>query len=215
MMRAMKQVPFYGNHEDNHHCMLAVYRSIFDYFYNEKLSWAELEKLTGFKPKKAAWSLTTVSYFAKRGMDIRMIEPFDYARYHKIGEPYLDEFFSPVEKDWQLKHGNILEIRPLIPDFLKNVQYELKRPTLNDIDSMLDEDRLIFVTLDAQALNDEPGYTSHAVLIIGQNDKEYIIHDPGLPPKAHRHVAKKKIFEAMGSNKNTSEVTGFRLATTS
>ncbi len=207
----MKSVPFYANHKDNHHCMLAVYRSIFDYFYDERLDWLELEKLTGFKPGKAAWSLTIISYLAERGMDIRMIEPFDYARYYTIGEPYLDELFTPVEKDWQLKHGNILEIRPLIPDFLEKVKYELKRPSLEDIDSMLDEGRLVFVTVDSRILNDKPGYFSHAVLVIGNSRDQYIIHDPGLPPQPNRHVSKQKLYEAMGEEEKTSEVTGFRL----
>lgn len=191
--------------------MLAVYGSIFDYFYNEKLGWPELEKLTSFKPGKAAWSLTIISYLAERGMDIRMIEPFDYARYYNTGEPYLDEFFTLVEKNWQLKHGNILEIRPLIPDFLEKVKYELKRPTTEDIDSMLAEERLVFVTLDSRALNDKPGYFSHAVLIIGDNGDSYIIHDPGLPPQPNRRVSKQKLYAAMGGEKTTSEVTGFKL----
>jgi hypothetical protein len=207
----MKPIPFYANHEDNHHCMLAVYRSVFDYFYDEKISWAELEALTGYEPKKAAWSLTIISYLTKRGMNIRMIEPFDYVRYYAIGESYLEEFFPSAEKDWQLEHGNILEIRPLIPDFLERVKYELKKPTLEDIDSMLVEDRLVIVTLDSRVLNDKPGYFSHAVLVIKDAGDHYIIHDPGLPPQPSRHVSKQKLYAAMGGEKTTSEVTGFRL----
>jgi hypothetical protein len=207
----MKPIPFYANHEDNHHCMLAVYRSVFDYFYDEKISWAELEALTGYEPKKAAWSLTIISYLTKRGMNIRMIEPFDYVRYYAIGESYLEEFFPSAEKDWQLEHGNILEIRPLIPDFLERVKYELKKPTLEDIDSMLVEDRLVILTLDSRVLNDKPGYFSHAVLVIKDAGDHYIIHDPGLPPQPSRHVSKQKLYAAMGGEKTTSEVTGFRL----
>jgi hypothetical protein len=207
----MKPIPFYANHEDNHHCMLAVYRSVFDYFYDEKISWAELEALTGYEPKKAAWSLTIISYLTKRGMNIRMIEPFDYVRYYAIGESYLEELFPSAEKDWQLEHGNILEIRPLIPDFLERVKYELKKPTLEDIDSMLVEDRLVIVTLDSRVLNDKPGYFSHAVLVIKDAGDHYIIHDPGLPPQPSRHVSKQKLYAAMGGEKTTSEVTGFRL----
>jgi hypothetical protein len=191
--------------------MLAVYRSVFDYFYDEKISWAELEALTGYEPKKAAWSLTIISYLTKRGMNIRMIEPFDYVRYYAIGESYLEEFFPSAEKDWQLEHGNILEIRPLIPDFLERVKYELKKPTLEDIDSMLVEDRLVIVTLDSRVLNDKPGYFSHAVLVIKDAGDHYIIHDPGLPPQPSRHVSKQKLYAAMGGEKTTSEVTGFRL----
>ncbi len=207
----VKQVTFYPNHDDNLHCMLAVYQSIIDYFYDEKLSWEEIEDLTGFEHQKAAWSLTIVSHLAKRGMKIRMVEPFDYSRYFKIGAPYLDEVFSPVEKEWQLKNSNILEIRPLIPDFLATVKYNMKRPTLSDIDSMLDDNMLVFVTLNSQILNDKAGYSSHAVLVLEADSEEYIIHDPGLPPQAYRKISKQKLFEAMGGKKATSEVTGFKL----
>ncbi len=210
----MKQVTFYGNHEDNLHCMLAVYRSIFDYFYNERLDWAQLEELTGFNTDKAAWSLKVITYLARRGLDINMLEPFDYARYYDLGESYLNEFYSPVEKNWQLEHSNILEIKPLIPEFLENVQYTLKQPTLNDIDAMLDDDRLVFVTLNSRVLNDETGYFAHAVLIIDRDEGEYIVHDPGLPPLANRHIDRQKFLKAMGDTNTTSEVTGFRLPAT-
>jgi hypothetical protein len=191
--------------------MLAVYRSVLDYFYSEKLDWQELEKLTGFESGKAAWSVKILTYLARKGMDIKMIEPFDYKRYAEIGEPYLDELLSKEEKDWNLKHSNLLEIRPLIPQFLKSVKYNCRTATMQDIDDMLNEDRLVFVQLNSRVLNDKAGYFAHAVLIIDKEGDDYIFHDPGLPPKKYRRVKSQKLFDARGGEHSSNEVTGLKL----
>lgn len=206
----MKKVPFYPNHEDNKHCMLAVYRSIFEYLLDLKVDWAEMEVLTGYKPLKPAWSLQILTYLADKSVDIKMVEPFDYRRYEKEGESYLSTLFNSQELNWQLKNSNILEIRPMISKFLAKANIECRRPTINDIDDMLDEGRLVFVTLDAKSLNDKAGYESHAILIFDKEDDTYIFHDPGLPAKPNRRELKSKVYEAMGADLNTSEVTGFK-----
>jgi hypothetical protein len=76
---------------------------------------------------------------------------------------------------------------------------------------MLDEGRLVFITLNSQSLNDKNGYASHAVLIIDKTDDSYVFYDPGLPPAPNRKELKSKVFEAMGGASNTGEVTGFKL----
>lgn len=210
----MKDVPFYANHEDNMHCQSAVYRMLFDYFLHRKYSWEEVEKLAGFKDGKAPWTVTIWERLSKLGFDIQMIEPFDYARYTQEGEPYLSTLYSPEELDWQLKHTNILDIRPMIPSFIAAVRPICKSPTLEDIDTMLADDRLVMVQLNSRVLNDEPGYVAHAVLVIDKTGDEYILHDPGLEhQQAYRRVGAAKLYAAMGGDGNSVEVTGIKLKT--
>lgn len=206
----MKRVPFYDNHEDNLHCALAVYRMLFGHFMDRKTTWEEMEKMSGFKPGKAAWTVMMWERMSKQGFDIHVIEAFDYAKYLKEGETYLKTYFTKEQYDWQLKTSNILEIRPLISTFLEEVVVEQRHPTLADIDSLLADGRLVFMTLNAKALNDSEGLNEHAVLIIGKDGDEYIMHDPGLPPQPNRHVAAEKLWQAMGADKSTSEVTGVK-----
>ena len=206
----MKKVPFYANHDDNMHCSIAVYRMLFDYFLDRRISWAEMDKMAGFENGKAPWTVTIWERMARQGFDIRMIELFDYARYEREGDVYLRKYLPKEEYDWQVKHTNILDIQPMIASFLKHVHVESHRPTLDDIDDMLDDGRLVMLTLNSRALNDQEGYVSHAVLVTGQNDKEYIIHDPGLPGEPNRHVPKLKIWDAMGGEQTTSEATGVK-----
>lgn len=203
-------IPFYPNHPDNLHCMLAVYRSIYDALLGEKLDWVSLENLTGFEPNKAAWSVKILTHIAQF-LDIKMIEPFDYLRYSTEGEEYLATLFNPEELEWQLQHTNLLEISPLIPRFLEAVHPICRRGTTEDIDAMLDEGRLVFVILNSNSLNDRAGFVSHAVLILSKTADTYLFHDPGLPPRPYREEKKSKVYAAMGGELSTSEVTGFKV----
>lgn len=209
-IKTMRRVPFYSNHEDNFHCALAVYKMLFDHFMGRRVDWEELEKMSGFRPGKAAWTVTMWERMSKQGFDIHVIEPFDYLSYMEQGEAYLRRYYTTAaEYEWQTNHTNILEIHPHIAPFLKEVTLESRHATLKDIDDMLAEGRLVFMTLNANVLNGKKrGASSHCVLVIGKEGDEYIIHDPGLPPQPYRRVDAERLWDAMGREKNTSEVTG-------
>lgn len=192
------------------HCAVAVQRMLFDYFLDRKLSWEEMEKMAGFQPGKAAWTVTIWERMGRQGFDIKMIEPFDYSVYLQEGEAYLKEFFSPAQYKWQIDHSNILEIIPLIPSFLKEIKANCRKATLEDIDDFLEEDRLVFMTVNSKALNDKKGFSSHAILVIGKEGDDYIVHDPGLPPQPYRRVSAGLLWHAMGAEQSTSEVTGIK-----
>jgi uncharacterized protein YvpB len=60
-------------------------------------------------------------------------------------------------------------------------------------------------------LNDKPGYSSHFVLIVGCDDRNFIIHDPGLPPYESRLVPKEKFKKAWYySGKSYASLTAFK-----
>jgi len=197
--------------------MLAAYRSIIDYFLHRQASWEELEKLSGYTPGRAAWTVQALVAMLDMGFNIRMVEPFDYSRYMKEGESYLKTYFSDEELRWYYEHSNLRDIRSLIPAFLKTVEYECRTATLKDIDDMLDEKRLIFVTVNSRALNGKEGFASHALLVTDKQGGDYIAHDSGgetSPPQSDRKIPREKLWEAMGGEDNTAEVTGFKLGTT-
>lgn len=200
--------PFYENRQDDMSCMLAVYRSVIQRFTGKRLSWKELETLTGYRNGKAAWTLKALTELAHEGWDIKMFEPFDYAKYHEQGVPYLQEVFTKEEAEWQLKNSNIRDIRPLIPDFLRTVRHIKKQPTLDDIDAMVDEGRLVSLVLNSHVLNSKDGYLAHNVLVYAHDQNSYTFHDPGLPGKPSRTEPKESVLEAMG---NAAEATGFKL----
>jgi RluA family pseudouridine synthase len=209
----MKEVPFYGNNSANNHCALAIYRSLFEYFLGQKLSWKDIETFVDYKDGRAPWTLYPLTKMASLGLDIRMIEPFDYREYAKRGRAYLNEVFPKSKAEWMLANSDVLDIAPHIPEFLKTVYWENRRASLQDIDNMLTDGRLVFVTLNSRALNDQEGYVDHAILVIGREHGDYIVHDPGLPPQPNRHLSRHKLWGAMGGETHTAEVTGFKLKT--
>lgn len=207
----MRDIPFYPNHADDMHCEMSVYASVLDYFLHKKPSWSELEELVGYKPGKAAWTVGPLPKMAELGLDIRMIEPFDYTRYLDEGDSYLRTLYTSEQIEWYRKNSNIIEMKKLIPKFQKAINHERRRASLKDIDNMLAEGRLVFVTLNSRTLNDKDGFVSHAVLILDKKGDNYIAHDPGSPPRPSRKIPSDKLLKAMGGNKNTAEVTGFKL----
>lgn len=188
--------------------MPAVYGSIIAYFLHRKFSWPELEGLTGYKPGVAAWTVGILPRMDAMGFDIRMIEPFDYEQYQKDGEIYLEKVYEPEELAQYKKMSNILEMREQLPAFLEHVKHENRQATLEDIDQFLSEDRLVFVTVNGRTLNNKPGFYPHAILVIGREGDEYVVHDPGLPPIPYRHVKPEILQKAM---RDDAEVTGFKL----
>lgn len=212
-MQQTKEVPFYANRDDNMSCMVAVYRMVREYFDGRTYSWKEMDDLTGYTTGKAVWTLAPLTKLAAGSYDIRTIEPFDYRKYANQGEAYLKKAMPEQELTWQLAHSNILSIPKDIPAFLRTVRWENRRATTEDIDAMLTDGRLVFVTLNAKVLNGQHGYAPHAVLVIGREGGNYIVHDPGLPPQPSRRVPRELLYEAMGGDDNTAEVTGFKLKT--
>lgn len=207
----MKRVPFYANSENNMRCAVACYRMLFDYFLHKRFpDWQELDAMAGHTDSTAAWTVTMWERMSRQGFDIRMIEPFDYRRYMDEGDAYLHEYFTPEQYEWQHKHTNITDIAPMVPSFLKQVHPETRRPTLQDIDEMLDEDRLVVVMLNSRVLQGKPGYVSHAVLVIGREADAYIVHDPGLPAQPGSRIARETLWQAMGGENNATEVTGVK-----
>jgi len=204
-----RSVPFYPNHPDDNHCAVACYRMILEYFLDKKTNWLEADKFTGFKNHKAVWTMEALLKSVQLGLDIRMIDPFDYQKYYEIGDDYLKTIWSTEEMAWQKKHAQPIR-RELIPEFSEKIEREVRSPSLDDLDEMLDEGRLVFLTIDSGVLNNHR-YTSHAALAIGKTDKFYIIHDPGLPGRPNRRVSREKLWRAMGGKNNNAEMTGFRL----
>jgi 23S rRNA pseudouridine1911/1915/1917 synthase len=145
---------------------------------------------------------------ARQGFDIRMIDPFDYRHYAEEGTEYLEKLYGPEQATWLMEHTNIQDMREHIPDFLRHIKPEQRSASLRDIDAMLAEDRLVFVTVNAATLNDRKGVAPHALLVIQRKGEAYIVHDPGLPPRPYRTLTRHQLWEAMGGEGNTAEVEG-------
>ena len=208
-----KQVAFYPNHPDNMHCVLAIFRSLFDYFFNEKLSWKQIEKKMGFVKGKGAWTFPAETELAKRGMEVINIEPFDYKRFLKEGEDYLRKAYNQETANYYLHETNINTKRNEIPEFIRVVKHQTRKATVDDIDNFLIDGYLVGAEINSRILNKKPGFSLHYVLIKRLDDDQYVINDPGLPPLENRKVTRGEFMEALGREGTNGEVTAFRYPT--
>lgn len=209
----MRTIKFYPNHPDNMHCGQAVFRSLFYYFFNEDLSWEQIDKIAKNTPGKGAWTMAAEIELAKRGVEIVNIEPFDYGLFYQEGIEYLRSRFDTDTVEYYLERSNLFSVKVDIPEFLRLVHHETRRASIGDIDTMLKKGYLIGAEINARILNKQPGFSLHYVLIRAGNGETYIINDPGggsAPPIENRKVSKDDFMRALGADGANGEVTGFR-----
>jgi hypothetical protein len=63
-------------------------------------------------------------------------------------------------------------------------------PTFDTLTQFLDHEYVCLVQLNGYALDGEPGYGGHMVLVVGYTEAEIIIHNPRLPGSAYRHYSR-------------------------
>jgi 23S rRNA pseudouridine1911/1915/1917 synthase len=206
-----KNVPFYANDAGDRHGMLAVYRSVISYFLGKEPSWEELEALVGTQPTQPIWTFKALTHMiTDYHMSVKMVEPFNYKKFASEGTDYLYDLYDNEEQKLYLSNTNIREVKPLLTKFIAAVRPVCRRATLQDIDEMLSEGRLVYVAINGKTLNGEDGFSKHAILITDIDGSDYIAHDPGLPAQQNRRISRDDLWTAMGGDTNMSEVTGFK-----
>jgi hypothetical protein len=206
----VKKVKFYSNHPDNLHCVLAVFRSLFNYFFDEELSWKQIEKLMGYESGKGAWTFPAELELAKRGVEVMNIEPFDYEKFLEEGVVYLKANYNDETANYYITQTNIGMNLDKIPEFIKLVKHENRKATIKDVAGFLNDGYLVGAEIDASVLNKKSGLPLHFVLIKGTKDGKYIINDPGLPPMENRLITQEDLKEALGGDGTNGEVSAFR-----
>ncbi len=203
----MTTIPFYPNHPDNMHCSQAVFRSLFEYYFDQKLSWEEIDAITKTIPSRGSWTMAAYSELARRGLSIINIEPFEYDHFFSEGIHYLENRFSPQTVQYYLNSSNLLSIREDIPEFLKLVDHQSRKPTITDIDTFLEAGCLVGAEINSGILNQSEELSLHYVLVYAKNSTSYFINDPGFPPHEKREVNKQLFYSAFGTDRTNGEVT--------
>ena len=185
----MKDVAFFANTADDTHCLQAAFRMMLKYFLPEQdFSWKELDKMSHKEPGKGTWWFPMLLEIEKIGLRTKYIEKFDYKCFLEEGNSYVIEFYGSEAGSWYLQKSNLLDVKPLIGDFLANSQGQQRVAGLKDLDELLATGWLVGIDLNAKVLNGQPGFSSHMVLVFGKKSQNYVLHDPGLPPRPSRIV---------------------------
>lgn len=204
-----KQIPFYSN-IDNNHCVTAVFKSLFEYYCDEKYSWEQLDKLGRAVENKGTWTAPYHLQLAKNGVNVKIIEPFDYQALVKDGLEYLKTLGKAGE--YYINRSNWHEVLPLIDEFLEKVEHEKRKAHIEEIDQYLRTKHLVAIELNSRAINNIEGFVLHYVLVKSKENDDYVINDPGgvtVKGADNRRVDRKTLIKAIGGQYAQHEVAIF------
>jgi len=203
----MLKIPFYKNTKDGLHCFQACLKSILKfYFPKENYSFKYLDKVTAHKKGKGTWVSAALIFLAKKGFDIINIEIFDYKKFAKLGEKYLENLWTDEVFQEQKRFSNFKNEQKLAKKLVSKKKIELKtRPaTLQDIKLFFKKKYILLCTINPQVLKKQKGYYSHLVLITDIKKDFIVFHDPGPPPLKNKKVSTKLFMKAMNYPSNRS-----------
>ena len=195
----MKDVPFFANTDDDTHCVQASFRIMLKYFMPEcDFSYEQLDEMSQKQAGKGTWWPPLLLEIRKLNFSVKDIESFDYLAFYEQGESYAEKHFPPEVADYHLKQTNLMNIRPMIPEFINKIELETRAATINDVETLLRAGWLVGLGVNSRVLNNKPGYVGHVVVVFGFDAKtnHFWLHDPGLPPKPNRPISRQKLEES-------------------
>jgi len=189
MSKLVYNVPFYGNTDDNTHCFQASIKSVAKYFWPDReFTWEELETITGKEPGKWTWSLAGINWLKQQGLDVVTIDPFDFERFSVEGADYLRADYGEELAQAQTEHSDLPKEMKRASELIDSVNIEKRIPSISDIRNLLDSGYLVQAAVNSKILKGEDGYSGHSILVIGYDDENLILHNPGLPPVENQEV---------------------------
>lgn len=195
----MDEVPFFANTPDDTHCVQASFRIMLKYFMPERdFSYDQLDKMSQKQPGKGTWWPPLLLEIQKLGFLVKDIESFDYRAFYKHGQTYVKEHFGPEVADYHLRNTNLMDIRPMIPEYSSQIELETRPATMADVRALLKAGWLVGLAVNGRTLNNNPGYVGHVVVIyeMDQTGQTFWLHDPGLPAQAGRKIDRKTLEKA-------------------
>lgn len=183
-------VPFVSNTPDDTHCLQAAYMIIAKHFdSNFNIPMNKWSQLTGYEKNLGTWANAGLVWFKNNGYDVKHYENFNFEEFIKRPSEYMIELNGKAAGEWGYNHTNVPNEIIRIEQLLSTDIIESREPTLDDILYAVSNGYLARVTINSNSLNKRPGYSGHAIVIFGYDDKNLYIHDPGLPAIPNRQVS--------------------------
>ena len=208
------KVPFYSNTSDNTHCYQASIKSVLKYFFPEKtFSFEELDKLSEKKEGLWTWGQRATINMIKMGFDVVDIDLWDIDEFVKTGRSYLLKKFGKEVAEIQAKNSDLEAARKNYKEFGDYNVHKNRIAEIEDIKALLKKGYLVCCNVNSRALNNVKGYSGHFVVILGYDENNLFLHDPGLPPQKDRKVSLPQFIKAWAyPDKGLQNLTAFRLS---
>jgi hypothetical protein len=187
-MRVKLEVPFFSNTPDDFHCFQAALRMVLAYHFPTKTyDWKKLDRLTAHTANYT-WPSAGLLYCASIGLEVRLMDGYDYKRFAIEGYDYLVEIAGKEVADDQQRNSDLAQEMEYAKKLLSIIPAEKKIPSLENLRECLLQGRLVICNVNSRTLNVQGGYAGHFVVVIGLNDEGVWLHDPGLPAIENRLV---------------------------
>lgn len=205
-------VPFYPNTRDGTHCFQATLHSIISFFEPKKLlNTKELDILTGKEPGMWTWATQTMIRFNQSDYQIINYEEFDYDLFSRIGKDYLVSKFGQEVADSQISHCNLKKEMADAADYYRLFGNPKKIPEIDDIKFLVSNGWLVHCNVNYFGLYGKKGYAGHSVLVIGFDDTNIILHDPGLPARPMQKICNINFVTAWSfPSRSNNNLIGFK-----
>jgi YD repeat-containing protein len=182
-MAQKSPVPFFSNTEDNNHCFQAALRIVLGYFQpNNTYDWDELDRLTAHTANYT-WPAAGLLHCVSVGLEIVLIDDFDYDRFSAEGYDYLLDVSGKEVADVQRKNSNLEQEMEFVKRLKSAVRAEKRIPLREDLIQLVDEGALVICNVNSRLLAEQEGYSGHFVVVTGIENDGIRLHDPGLPPR--------------------------------
>ena len=206
-------IPFYANTKDNTHCFQAALKMVLKYFKpEENFTFEQLDKVTAKVEGLWTWPMAGSIWMQENGFEVVDVEEFDHDKFANEGISYMEKEFGKEVADAQEKHSDIEQEQRFSKIFLEKVAVQKRIPVLEDLRKFLKKGYLIICNVNSKALKEIQGYSGHAVVIIGFDESNFFIHNPGLPAIENQKVSF-KLFEKAWAypNENAKNILAFKL----
>lgn len=159
-----------------------------------EFTYAELDEISRKEPGKWTWPTAAMLWMIGQGLEIKLIEEFDYKALVERGGDYIIERFGEEVGRSQIANSDIDREIDIARKFVKVAPLEYRIPEAGDIKRLIKKGFVVVLNVNAAALHGIQGYSGHFVVVCDVGKKGITIHDPGVPPYPNFEVPS-DIFE--------------------
>ena len=192
----MKFAPkFYPNLADNNHCLQAAVMMVLRTI-NGKASWDDVNAVTQYENGSWSWVSAAALALADQIEGVKYYSVVDYEQFIKRGEEYFKQL-NDSEPEWfevQKEHASpgFNKERRIASELLQRSLVEHRVVSKKEIEEFL-RSNMIIALVDAGHLAQKNQRLGHVVLVYDQSAENFVLHDPGLPPR-QQWAVKKDLF---------------------
>ena len=161
------------------------------------ISWEEVDQLSSYEANYYTWASTVIVPFSKIVPGSKLISSMDYQAFSEQGEDYLRQSWPPEWLEDQQNHSspNFKKEQEAAKEAVRMGLIQKATCQLADLENLL-KNNLLIVLVDAGKLAGENYSSGHYVFVYNSDNKNFMLHDPGLPGYKKWKVAKDLFISA-------------------